>query len=99
MKTIAIATLIGLSLSFDALAENGHAYNGSYCDAYYGSQAGHFNRQHNGIRNLTAGHRLVSCPVSRQAMLGRVHGDGAWACSNTEPWANHRSTWGVVSRS
>jgi len=44
-------------------AENGHAYNGSYCDNYYGSQAGSFNHQHNGIRNNDAAGRYVSCPV------------------------------------
>jgi len=67
MKIIAItaiAALIGLMMSFSALAENGHSYNGSYCDAYFGNQVGDFNRPARGIRNTRlSGTRLVTCPV------------------------------------
>lgn len=66
MKSTTLITLAALgSFAFygNAYAENGHAYNGSFCDNYYGSQVGNFNHQHNGIRNNTNSGRYVSCPV------------------------------------
>lgn len=66
MKSITLISLAALgvfSLYGNAYAENGHAYNGSYCDAYFGSQAGDFNHRFNGIRNNASSGRYVSCPV------------------------------------
>jgi hypothetical protein len=66
MKGITLAALAGIGFiatSGHALAENGHAYNGSYCDNYYGSQASAFDHQFNGIRNASGAYAYVSCPV------------------------------------
>ena len=65
MKHLALATLIitSFGLTGTASAENGHAYNGSYCNSYYGNQASYFNSQYNGIRNTTNVARYISCPV------------------------------------
>lgn len=60
---IALFAAAALAVSGYATAENGHAYNGSYCDNYYGSQAGSFDHQHNGIRNALNSNAYVSCPV------------------------------------
>lgn len=63
---LAAATLVTLSTALpqSALAgENGHAYNGSYCKNYFGSQVGDFNYQTNGIRNLSSSTRYINCPV------------------------------------
>lgn len=58
----AIAVILSMS-SATTLAENGHAYNGSFCKPYYGSQAGDFIYAHNGIYNGGSGGRYVTCPV------------------------------------
>lgn len=66
MKSITLITLVGLgslALYSHAHAENGHAYNGSYCDNYYGSKVGDFNHQHNGIKNNASSGRYISCPI------------------------------------
>lgn len=67
MKTITIATataaLISLTSSFNALAGNGHAYNGSYCNPYYGTQSDSFEHRQNGIKNTSSSTKYISCPV------------------------------------
>jgi hypothetical protein len=59
LALIAFAVIAGAA----AAAENGLAYNGSYCKAYYGTQTGDFNNQYNGIYNLGSAGRYISCPV------------------------------------
>jgi len=59
----ALAIVAFAALTGTASAENGHAYNGSYCKTYYGSQSGDFNHQYNGIVNNGTSGRYISCPV------------------------------------
>lgn len=67
MKSTTLTTLAALgflAMSGNVFAgENGHAYNGSYCNNYFGSEATQFNHQWDGIRNISAASRYVSCPV------------------------------------
>lgn len=49
-------------ISGNVFAENGHAYNGSFCTASLGSQAANFDFLF-GIRNVSGSRRIVSCPV------------------------------------
>lgn len=63
IASLAAAALLSLSGTAHAAGENGHAYNGSYCSSYFGTQATHFNNQYNGIRNNQSSGRYVSCPV------------------------------------
>lgn len=44
-------------------ADNRQNYNGSYCDAYYGSQVSRIDRQYNGARNNSTAGTYVSCPL------------------------------------
>ena len=77
-----------LSISGNAFAENGHAYNGSYCDNYFGSQADDFNHQYNGIRNKTSTTRVVSCPVLVDEIANTT--------GTTKVWVHYTGT-GAVS--
>lgn len=66
MKRILALTVAALALTTlagSAAAENGHAYNGSYCKSYYGSQAANLYHQHNGTRNVSTAGTYISCPV------------------------------------
>lgn len=66
MKAITLATLAALGLltmSSNAFANDTHGYNGSYCKAYYGSQAAKFDHLEEGIRNNADYYLMVSCPV------------------------------------
>lgn len=60
--TLALVGAITASTQSHA-ADNRQNYNGSYCDSYYGTQAGSINHQYNGIRNNAASGLYVSCPV------------------------------------
>jgi hypothetical protein len=67
MKRMTLAAITGMAfatLSANTSAENGHTYNGSQCNSFYGSQAGGFDRYGNGIVNKTGSHSLVICPVT-----------------------------------
>jgi hypothetical protein len=71
MKSITLISLVALgslALYGNAYAENSTTYSGSYCGAYFGSQAGDFNHQVNGIMNLAASPRYISCPVIETAV-------------------------------
>lgn len=63
MRTLALAVLMLVTLAGVAAAENGHAYNGSYCKPYYGSQAANLYHQYNGTYNASAAGTYISCPV------------------------------------
>jgi hypothetical protein len=60
---IALAVLALATLTGSAAAENGHAYNGSYCKPYFGNTAANFYHQYNGTYNATNSGQYVSCPV------------------------------------
>lgn len=67
MKNLTLSS-IALISAFTAAtttqaADNRQNYNGSYCDAYYGSQVGNINHQYNGAKNTTASGMYISCPV------------------------------------
>lgn len=66
MKQVLLIALVALALATlagSAAAENAHAYNGSYCKAYFGSQAADFYHQYNGTYNASNGARYIACPV------------------------------------
>ncbi|HVK99752.1 MAG TPA: hypothetical protein VM553_08070 [Dongiaceae bacterium] len=66
MKKLILASLAlfgACAASHVLAADNRQNYNGSYCDAYYGSQANNVNHQYNGIYNGLGGGMYVSCPV------------------------------------
>lgn len=66
MKSITLLLLVGFGIFVfygNAYAEDGKSYNGSYCDNYYGSQAGDFSHQIDGIKNNASAGRYISCPV------------------------------------
>lgn len=58
-----LAAVAIFAISGSANAENGHAYNGSYCNPYFGNQSADFNHQWDGLSNTSTGSRWVSCPV------------------------------------
>ncbi len=61
--TIAAMMITSFGLSGNAMAENGHSYNGSYCKAYNGNQNSFFTHRSNGIRNNSSSTRSIACPV------------------------------------
>lgn len=67
MKNIILASTLMLGAVMASTqvqaADNRQNYNGSYCDAYAGSQSGSLVRQPNGIRNISNGAVRVTCPV------------------------------------
>jgi hypothetical protein len=72
MKSITLISLVALgslALYGNAYAEKVKTYSGSYCGAYFGSQAGDFNHQFNGIMNLAASPRYISCPVIEDSIF------------------------------
>ncbi len=67
MKTKLLASLFvlgGSVVSQQVLAENGHAYNGSYCENYMATDAANVAHQYNGLRNTTGNNRYVTCPIA-----------------------------------
>jgi hypothetical protein len=62
LVTFALTLVMLLTLAGAAAAENGHAYNGSYCKAYVGNQGGQLYHQYNGTYNAGAG-LYIACPV------------------------------------
>ncbi|MGH8520167.1 MAG: hypothetical protein ACREU9_01715 [Gammaproteobacteria bacterium] len=65
-----LATLGFLAMSGNAFADadNYTAFNGTGCDNYYAADTGQFNHQYNGIRNISASARYVSCPIDKDAV-------------------------------
>jgi len=67
MKTKLLASLYilcGAVLSQQAFAENGHAYNGSYCENYLAGTATSMAHQYNGLRNASGATQYITCPIA-----------------------------------
>ena len=75
----ALSLLGSMLFTAQAQAENGHAYNGAFCKAYYGSQTSNFRHQTTGIYNAGAGARYVNCPVVVDEIANLTGTTRVWA--------------------
>lgn len=84
-KILASAMVMGAALASTQVqaADNRQNYNGSYCDAYYGSQVGSVNRQYNGVRNSSAGGVYVACPVIVDEASNTTGTNNVWFHTST----------------
>lgn len=66
---LSILALVGfISVSGQAVAEDGHSYNGSFCKPRYGNQSADFRYDYNGIYNASSAYRWVNCPIIEDAI-------------------------------
>ncbi|MCH9697565.1 MAG: hypothetical protein K0U68_05630 [Gammaproteobacteria bacterium] len=61
--TLFILMMTGIAFASNALAENGHAYNGSFCKSRWASQSSSINFHASGITNNSNGSRQITCPI------------------------------------
>ena len=52
-----------LAMAGNAVAGNGHSYNGSYCDNYFTFDSDRFHKTMTGITNAYNDQRVISCPI------------------------------------